>query len=121
MRYCAWLVGVTVLMTTGCSSARLVSSTPDGGCVAVADNSDSWPSRNMTKARELMSKQCPAGYSIVKEEEVVVGQTTTNDTEQSTKEVPLVKGLVLDVQQTTRNTTSVRDQTEWRIWYRKNQ
>jgi len=120
MRYCAWLVVLATLSINGCSTARMVSTSPAGGCVAVADNSDSWPTYNMTKARELMQKQCPTGYKIIREEEVVVGQTTTNNTEASTKEVPLVKGLVMDVQQTTRNTTSVRDQTEWRIWYQKN-
>ena len=120
MQRCAWVIGIGVLMLAGCSSARLVDTTPDGGCVAIADNSDSWPSYNMTKARDLMNKQCPGGYKIVRQKEFVTGQTTTNNTEQDTKEVPLVKGLVVDVKQSTRNTTTVRDQTEWRIWYQKN-
>lgn len=120
MRACAWLVGFSVLLIAGCNSARLVSATGDGGVVAIPDNSDSWPSYNMRKAQELMQKQCPNGYQIVRQEEVVVGQTTTTNTDQNTKEVPLVKGLVMDVQQTTRNTTTVRDQTEWRIYYKKN-
>src|SRR5688572_3683947 len=111
MRHLAWLVCLATLTLTGCSNARLVDCTPDGGCVAIQSNTDSWPSYNMTKARELMSKECPNGYTIVKQAEVVVGQTTTNNTTQNTKEVPLVKGLVLDVQQTTQNTTEVRDQT----------
>ena len=73
----------------------------------------------MTKAKELISKQCPTGYSIVKQEEVVIGQTTTNNTRQDTKEVPIIKGLVTDVQQTTRATTEVSDRTEYRIWFEK--
>ena len=120
MRYCIPLIGTVFLMIAGCSTARLVSATPDGGCVAVADSSDSWPTYNMSKAREIMSKQCPTGYSIVRQEEFVVGQTTVNNTQQDTKEVPLMKGLAVDIQKTTRNTTEVRDQTEWHIWYQKN-
>src|SRR5262245_17737174 len=119
MRRCAWMVVLAAFILTGCSSARLVSSDPRGGVIAIPDSSDSWPAYHMTKARELMQKECPAGYTIVKQEEVVVGQTTTHNKEQSTKEVPLVAGLVMDVQQTTRNTTNVRDQTEWRIWYQR--
>jgi hypothetical protein len=116
MRYCALFA---VLLFAGCSSARLVSSDSRGGCVAVADSTDHWPTYNMTKARELMQKQCPGGYAIVKQEEVVVGQTTTNNTQRDTKEVPIVKGLVNGVQETTQRTTSVHDQTEWRIWYER--
>ncbi len=119
MRYYAWMVGLLTLTMVGCANARLVSSTPTGGIVAVPDNTDSWPSHNMTKARELMSQQCPGGYSIVKQEEVVVGQTTTNNTQRDTNAVPITKGLTA-TQSTTRDTTQVQNQTEWRIWYQKN-
>jgi hypothetical protein len=74
---------------------------------------------HMIKAHELMQVQCPNGYNIVEQKEVVVGQTTSRNKQQSTKEIPLVKGLVMDVQQTTRDTTTVRDKTEFRIWYEK--
>lgn len=121
MRYGAMVVGLVVLMMTGCSSARLVSSSGSGGCVAVSDSSDRWPSYNMSKARELMSKQCPGGYKVIREEEVVVGQTTTNNTQRDTTEMPIVKGLVNGVQETTRQSTEVHDRTEWRIWFQKNQ
>ena len=67
-----------------------------------------------------MQKQCPAGYKIVQEKEFVVGQTTTNSSQRDTTEVPIAKGLAVDVQQKTRNTTEVHDRTEWRIWYQKN-
>ena len=109
-----------VLMAAGCTSPRMVNSSPTGGCVAIADSSDHWPSYNMTKAKELISKQCPTGYSIVKQEEVVTGQTTTNNSQRDTKEVPIAKGFAVDVQQTTRNTTEVSDRTEYRIWFEKN-
>ena len=120
MRNCAWLVGVAFLMLTGCSTARLVSSDAKGGCIAVADSTDRWPTYNMTKAREMMEQQCPGGYTIIRQEEFVVGQTTTNNTQRDTKETPIVRGLVTGVQETTRNSTEVRDKTEYRIWYQRN-
>lgn len=119
MQRCIWLVGIAIIALAGCANPRLVDVSPTGGCVAVADNSDSWPNYNRRKALELIAKQCPNGYTIVSEKEVVIGQTTTNSTEKNTKEVPLAKGLALDIQQTTHNTTNVRDQTEWRITYQK--
>ena len=120
MRYFACLLAGWALVLGGCSNnARLVSTTSSAGVVAVADNSDSWPNYNRSKAMELIKKQCPSGYTILKEEETVVGQTTTNSTQNNTKEVPLMKGVAVDIQQTSHNTTSVRDQTEWRIWYQK--
>ena len=120
MRHCAVGLSLAIVMLTGCTSPRLVEVSQNGGCVAIADNSDSWPSYNRTKAMELMSKQCPNGYKIVQEKEVVVGQTRTNSVQRDTKEVPIVKGLVADVQETTQHTTEVHDRTEWRIWFQKN-
>ncbi len=120
MRHCAWGFALAALLIAGCTSPRVVSSTPTGGCIAIPNNSDSWPSYNMTKAKEKMSELCPAGYKVIREEEVVVGQTTTNNTQRDTKEVPIAKGLAVDVQQTTRNTTETRDRTEYRIWFQKN-
>ncbi len=119
MRRFAWLLCPVALTLLGCSSARMISMDANGGCVAVADNSDVWPSYNISKAHELIKKQCPGDYEIFKQEEVVVGQTTTRNRERNTKEVPLVKGVVLDVQENQRDTTTVSDRTEWRIWYRR--
>jgi hypothetical protein len=106
-------------MIAGCSSARVVSTSANGGCVAVADSTDSWPTYNMSRAKELMSKECPGGYKIIHTEEVVVGQTTTNSTQRDSKEVPIIKGVAAEIQQTTHRTTEVRDQKEYRIWYEK--
>jgi hypothetical protein len=120
MRHCALLAGLAVFMLTGCAaSPRVVSATPAGGIVAIPNNSNAWPSYHRTKALELIAKQCPRGYQIDREEEVVIGQTTTNSTQQDTKEIPIAKGLAVDVRQTTHNTTEVRDRTEYRIWYSK--
>ncbi len=33
--------GTAALFIAGCASPRLVETTPNGGCVAMADNSDS--------------------------------------------------------------------------------
>ena len=117
MRNWAWLA---LLMLAGCSSARLVESTPTGGCVAVGDNSDGFPHYNMTHARDLISKDSPKGYTILKQEEFVTGQTTTNSAKQETTEFSLISWIFRDVNQTTKNSTDVHNTTEWRIWYQKN-
>jgi hypothetical protein len=98
----------------------MVDATPQGGCVAIPNNTDCWPYYNMTRANELMGKQCPNGYTIVRQQEVVVGQTSTTSTQNDTQKIPVVKGLVTEVQQTSHNTTTVQDRTEWRIWFQKN-
>jgi hypothetical protein len=119
MRPSAWLLGLAILVMSGCSnSARLVSSDSLGGCVAVANNSDSWPNYNITKAKELMNKECPKGYRIIRQEEVPIGQEVVHNTQRETKDVPLVKGVSAQIQQT-RNTTEVHTRTEYRIWYEK--
>jgi hypothetical protein len=119
MRYGTLSLALLVLSIAGCANARLVNTTASGGCVAIPSNSDTWPAYNRRHAMELIAKQCPTGYTIVREEEVVTGQTTTNSTQTDTKQVPLMKGVAMDVRQTTQNTASVHDQTEWRIWYER--
>src|ERR1700719_2837002 len=120
MRNCAWLVGLTMLLLAGCSSARLVESTPTGGCVAVADNSDGFPHYNMTHAKELMSQDSPKGYTILKQEEFVTGQETTNSTSANSAEFNLISWIFRDVGQSSKTTTDTHNTTEWRIWYQKN-
>ncbi|MBM3992970.1 MAG: hypothetical protein FJ303_02270 [Planctomycetes bacterium] len=118
MRLCAWLALLAACTLTGCSSARIINKTADGGCVAISENSDAWPSYNRTKALDLIGKECPKGYKIIREEEFVTGQTVSNNTTRDTRETPLVKG-VSATQTTTQRTTDVRDKTEYRIWYQK--
>ncbi|MBI3821914.1 MAG: hypothetical protein HY289_04455 [Planctomycetes bacterium] len=120
MRYGVLLAALTTFILVGCSSPRMVSSTPDGGCVAIADNSNTWPSYNRRKALDMISEKCPGGYKIVREEEVVTGQTTTNNTQRDAKEVPIVKGVITGVSETTKRTTEVHDRTEYRIYFQKN-
>ncbi|MBI1830207.1 MAG: hypothetical protein HYR84_02005 [Planctomycetes bacterium] len=120
MRFCAWLALLAAVTLTGCSSARIVNKTADGGCVAIADDTNSWPSYNRTKALDLISKECPSGYKIIREERFVTGQTVSNNTTRDSRETQLVKG-VSAVQTTTQRTTDVSDKTEYRIWYQKTQ
>ena len=117
MRYYAWLA---LLLLAGCSTARLVESTPTGGVVAIPNNSDGFPHYNMTHAKELISQDAPKGYTILKQEEFVTGQTTTNSSNQQTTEFSLISWIFRDVNQNTKNTTDVHNTTEWRIWYQKN-
>src|SRR5262249_6511112 len=62
----------------GCTTARQIQVTQDGGCVAIPENTDIWPTNYRTKAMDLIKKQCPQGYVIVREEEVVTGKVRTD-------------------------------------------
>src|ERR1700730_17793033 len=61
----------------GCGSARMIQATSDGGVVAIPSNCNAWPFCYRDDAKRLMAEKCPAGYEIVQEEEVVVGQRTS--------------------------------------------
>ena len=76
MQRCAWVVGLCALLLAGCSSARVIETSATGGCVAISDSSDSWPTYNKRKALELIAKECPNGYHIIDQKEVVVGATS---------------------------------------------
>jgi hypothetical protein len=58
---------------SGCATARQVAISPEGGCVAIKENSDVWPYKYHTAAIDLIKQNCPNGYVIVKEEEEAVG------------------------------------------------
>lgn len=90
----------------GCGSARLVRSSPDGGVVAIPSNSNSWPFYYRRDAEKLMAQQCPNGYKIVEEGEVVVG-----------KKAATSESVDRD-RTTTSKVTTVSDQKEWRITFR---
>lgn len=103
----------------GCaSSARLVTVEPGGGVVAIPSNSNAWPSYNRKGAEELMRQQCPGGYVIDHEQEVVVGQVQQTNVNTDRKGDPLLAALhVAPVTENTQQTTSYTDKTEWRIWF----
>ena len=93
-----WALTATTL--TGC--ARYVAREATRGVVAIPSSSNGWPFRHRDSAHELMSEHFPAGYVIEREEEAVVGQTTNTD-----------KTAFGGKRSTT------RDDTEWRIYYRR--
>ncbi len=114
-----WLC-LPVVLGIGCNHARLVQRSENGGgVVAIPDNTDSWPSRNMRRAKDLMAKQCPGGYVIEREQEVVTGQVTQTNTNTNRHGVPVLSAVGLgptyEDQQTTVSATDVK---EWRIWFR---
>lgn len=105
----------------GCASpAKYVEKRGDTGIVAIPANTDVWPNHYRTDALALIQKHVGASYEILEEREVVVGQATTNNqqvnTEQTVnREIPFLPAE----KQTTTNTTTQRDLTEWRIVYRR--
>ncbi|HYT93750.1 MAG TPA: hypothetical protein VEL76_33835 [Gemmataceae bacterium] len=106
----------------GCGTARQITVTSDGGCIAIPENSDVWPTNYRTKAIELMKKQCPQGYVIVREEEVVTGKVRTDSeaTDTQTQDVSSRRRPNATLTTTsTSHTSAVRDQTEYRIYYQK--
>jgi hypothetical protein len=117
------LLGFVLLVACagGCAPvgvARHVLQVPDGGVIAMPSNAE-W---HRAKAHDLMTARFPQGYEIDREEEVVVGQTTTHNTRTDTESMDLVgtKKLpfgTLDTSRTTK-TVNTHDQTEYRIHYR---
>lgn len=82
------LVGATILAAAcGCApGVHFVSQSPDGGVVALPNNSDQWPTYYRNRAAQLMKKRCPDGYVIDREEVVVEkparsGKQAPNDDE----------------------------------------
>lgn len=55
----------------GCAQVRLVRDTPDGGIVAIPNNSNQWPSYYRNRAKRLMQRKCPEGYVIISEQTAV--------------------------------------------------
>ena len=113
------LLGSLLALGMGCSHARLVEIHSDGGGVfAVPDNTNSWPNYNHKHAEELMARQCPQGYVIDRESEIVVGQVAHTDTETEQHKVPVLTSIGLaPAKLETQQTTSYVDQKEWRIWF----
>ena len=110
---------VIVSSSIGCSVARHVEMTPTGGVVAIPSNTNSWPFYNHSKAEELIREKCPQGYEIEREGEAVVGHTHFVQTNTQTTGDPLLAALrIAPVEKVSNETTSVLDQTEWRIYYR---
>ncbi|WP_439620721.1 hypothetical protein [Gemmata sp.] len=142
--HCVAACVAAVGLLSGCAGPRVVRSDQTGGVVAIPANSNSWPGYYRTKAEELIRQRCPNGYEIVSEQEVVTGQTAHTNVQTDTQEAPALvfggkdssektdkkggkskestfAGLAVPVgetRQTTNQTTTYHDITEYRIEYR---
>lgn len=142
--HCLAACAAAVGLLSGCAGPRVVKSDQTGGVVAIPTNSNSWPGYYRTKAEEMIRQRCPNGYEIVSEQEVVTGQRAHTNVQTDTKEAPTVMlggkdstektdkkgnkskdstfaGLAVPVgetRQTTQQTTTYSDVTEYRIEYR---
>ena len=111
------ILGILLAGACGCSTARIVSSGPNSAVVAIASNTNTWPDYNRKHAEELLREKFPQGYVIDKEEEFVVGTTqVTSTTTNRTGDPTLAALRIAPVVQTTDQTTTSRDQKEWRIY-----
>jgi hypothetical protein len=107
-----WLAAV--LSVCGCASARVVSRDQYGGIVAIPSNSDDWPTHYRKSAEELMARQCPQGYVVESEGEVVVGQHTTDHvTGNNNSAASLLFGIGSE-----QHSVQTHDIKEWQIRYR---
>lgn len=90
---------LSLLVLTGCGTARVVHRTQTGGTLAL----EGIPARAMEAAHRKMRAHCDGSYSIVEEKEEVVGRNTEHDT-------LYIEGAVL-------GGSSSRDAKEMRITY----
>jgi len=72
--------------------------------VAIPQNDNSWPEKNRDHAETLMKEKCPHGYTVLNEEEVIVG----GEVQRSVARVGYVRV----------HETSYEPQKEWRITFR---
>jgi len=94
------------LLLAGCApTARLVLVEPGGGAVVIRRNEP----KSREKALALAAQQCPRGFDIVREEEVVVGETVT-------REYSTEFDTVMEEVRTTEE-ERVRRRLEWRITF----
>lgn len=107
-----------LLICAGCS-ARQVLKEGDYGVVAIPANHNAWPMKYREKADKMMAAHFPDGYEIVREEEVVTGQTTEYNEDQSHNDVEVIKGILTVGRTETRATETTTDNTEYRIHYRR--
>ena len=105
-------------MSSGCA-ARQVYRDTDSGIVAIPSNSNAWPLRFRDKADELMAGHFPNGYEIVREEETVIGQTTSYEEDETHTDVEVIDNLLSLCTTETSGTETTMDETEYRIHYRR--
>jgi hypothetical protein len=121
MSYLRLLSAAALLLVavSGCGSARMIQTTPDGGVVAIPSNTNAWPFQYRDHAEKLMAMKCPNGFDIVREEEVIVGVRTTTTTQVTGgvtqagyKDNPVPDPTTASV------VTTTRPQKEYRITFR---
>jgi hypothetical protein len=121
LRGAVLLAPLFLVGAVGCGSARYVMQDSYGGVVAIPSNNNYWPTHYRDEAEKLMKQKCPQGYVIEREEEVVVGQTTTDKTNAGTKSYDLPGGKKSSSGTVTTTTTdrsvAVQDKTEYRITF----
>ena len=110
---------LVVVVLSGCSSsgsARYVVRDMTGGVVAIPYDSE----KNRAKAHDLMLAHCPKGYEIIRQEEVVTGQVTSDTTrnDASSREAdPKKKNPVTLTSGVSTRTVATHDTKEIRITY----
>ncbi len=95
------ICSVALVSLAGCSSIRVVKTTPEGGVLALQGSQDG----AREKAVAYMQEKCSSGYDVVEEGEAVIGENTQGNAS---------RGLFNSV-----NTSSTSTQkTEWRITFK---
>jgi hypothetical protein len=100
------LIAALAATACGCNNARMVSwnNTTSLGVVAIPYNDNSWPDKNRDHAEALMKEKCPHGYTVMNEEEVVLGGEVLHSVE---------RVGYMRVRE-----TSFEQRKEWRITFR---
>jgi len=110
-------LGMLLLVGIGCANARLVSVDRDGGVIAVPSRS----SRHLRKAEEIMARESPNGYEIVKEGEQSAGPPIEHrQTSTDTRGSQVLSAMhIAPINQRTTETTTFEERKEWWIWFKK--
>src|SRR5215472_4112557 len=106
LRAAVLLVPLALAGLSGCGGARYIVQDQDGGVVAIPSNTNYWPMHYRDEAEKLMKQKCPQGYIIDREQEVVVGQTTTGSDNTDTRSYDLPGGKKQPSGAVTTTTTS---------------
>lgn len=111
-----------LILATGCASttARPILRERDGGVVAIPDNSNRFPDFNRSQAEKVIREHVGKNFEIVREEEYVIGPVTTSETNFTKR--PALGWLIpwrWNDEATTTSTSATRNQTEYRLHYRK--
>lgn len=107
-----------IVTLAACGSARLVRRDQAGGTYALEGNRE----KAMEAAQQEMARHCgPAGYQIVSEGEVVIGQDTSygENTEygENTQSNPSGTNSSTQGGSSTSGGSSTRNATEWQVVY----